>query len=66
MRKSFNLAPEALERILKIQYGERSEWVSIAIRDYDRHVETIMKLAREINHLNERHSTLLEEWEGMP
>ena len=66
MRKSFNLAPEALARVLKIQYGDRSEGVSVAIRDFDRHVETIMKLAREINHLNERHNTLLEEWEGMP
>jgi len=66
MRKSFNLAPEALARVLKIQYGDRSEWVSVAIRDYDRHVETIMSMARQVNELESQHKRLLEEWEGMP
>jgi len=66
MRKSFNLNPKALERILRIPYGERSMWVSIAIQDYDKHVETIMSMARQVNELEGQHKRLLEEWEGMP
>ena len=43
-----------------------SKFVRRCIRDYDKHVETIMSMARTIHQLEARHEKLLHEWEGMP
>lgn len=66
MKKLWSLRLNPLESRRLNKEDNASKFVRRAIRDYDKHVETIMSMARTIHELEARHEKLLLEWEGMP
>jgi len=66
MKKLWSLRLNPIESRRLAREDNASKFVRRAIRDYDKHVETIMSMARTIHELEARHQELLNEWEGMP
>jgi hypothetical protein len=66
MKKLWSLRLNPIETRRLNKEDNASKFVRRCIRDYDKHVETIMRMARTIHELEARHEKLLHEWEGMP
>lgn len=66
MKKLWSLRLNPIESRRLNKEDNASKFVRRCIRDYDKHVETIMSMARTIHELEARHEKLLHEWEGMP
>ena len=66
MKKLWSLRLNPIEARRLNKEDNASKFVRRCIRDYDKHVETIMRMARTIHELETRHEKLLHEWEGMP